>query len=187
MKYTLLALCAAVCLNVSACSQENADKDADAAQSLVKPPSSASSGYYWKKQNGVQNLFSADKILVGYLSGEMTEGIAVTDEQIVSLDSATFKITRRYRADKDIAAVRICFDFVHASKSLYWMIPAVSYNGNHFGRGKEPKGADENGQWRTFSFRRTPIPGITYSESSRFAVAVWSDNPQTERQHFSAL
>jgi hypothetical protein len=152
---------------------------------LVISECQAKSGYYWQKQNGAQSLFSVEKNLVGRLSGEMTENIAIVKEKIVSLDSTTFKITRKYRAGKDIAAARICFDFVHASKSPYWMIPAVSYNGNNFGRGKEPKGASENEQWRTFSFRRTPIPGVTYSEGDRFAVAVWSDNPQTERQHFS--
>ncbi|MDR1222641.1 MAG: hypothetical protein LBL07_07175 [Tannerella sp.] len=133
-------------------------------------------------QNGV--LYFENKV-VGKLSGEMSDGITVVSETLSPLGDNTFKIVRTYRAEKDMNDARICFDYVHSGKANFWMIPSVSYNGNQWGRGKEPKRAEENGVFRTFSFRRTPIPGCTYSESDRFAVAVWSDNPKLESQHFS--
>lgn len=141
--------------------------------------------FHWKKQNGSLCLFAENNALVGHLSGEVSKGVNVASEKIVALDSTTFQITRKYKMKHDMDSARICFDFVHASPSPYWVIPAVSFNGNHFGRGREPKDAAENGVWRTFSFRRTPIPGITYSEGKHFAVAVWSDNPQRERDDFA--
>ncbi|MDR2704888.1 MAG: hypothetical protein LBC02_03830, partial [Planctomycetaceae bacterium] len=133
-------------------------------------------------QNGV--LYFENSV-VGKLSGEMTGGIAVVSEKISPLGDNTFKVVRIYKAEKDVDNARICFDYVQNEKANWWMIPAVSYNGNQWGSGKEPKGAEENGVFRSFSFRRTPIPGCTYSESDQFAVAVWSDNPKLEPQHFS--
>jgi hypothetical protein len=134
----------------------------------------------WK--NGA--LYFENKV-IGKLSGETTDGIAVASEKVVPLGDNTFKLVRTYKAKKDTDSARICFDYVHSEKAAWWMIPAVSYNGNQWGSGKEPKGAEENGVFRSYSFRRTPIPGCTYSESDRFAVAVWSDNPTLEPQHFS--
>jgi hypothetical protein len=141
--------------------------------------------FRWQKQNGVQCLMTENNTPAGRLSGETSEGVNVVSEKIVVLDSTTFQITRIYKAVKEVDSARIRFDFVHASPSVWWMIPAVSCNGNRFGRGKEPKDAAENGVWRSFSFRRTPIPGITYSEGKQFAVAVWSDNPQQESDNFA--
>ncbi|MDR1268129.1 MAG: hypothetical protein LBK82_01260, partial [Planctomycetaceae bacterium] len=133
-------------------------------------------------QNGTLHL--GDNV-VGKLAGEMSGGIAVVLETCSSLGDNTFKIVRNYKAEKDVDNARICLDYVHDEKANWWMIPAVSYNGNQWGSGKEPKGAEENDVFRSFSFRRTPIPGCTYSEGDKFAVAVWSDNPKLESQHFS--
>lgn len=122
--------------------------------------------------------------VIGKLSIADIAGVTRTDK-IEQIDSSTFKITSRYEATENIESVRLCLDFVHASPSDYWMIPSVSYNGNNWGKGKEPKGAQENGQWRIYSYRRTPIPGATYSEGQQFAIAMWSDTPQNEAADFS--
>jgi hypothetical protein len=129
-------------------------------------------------------LLSADKTVVGQLLDNRPEGIKVAGE-ITRLDSSTFRIVRRFTAVRDIDSASLSLDFRHHSRSRFWMIPSVSYNGNQWGRGKEPKGAAENGQWRTFLYRRTPIPGATYSEGDRFAVATWSDTPTGEYHDFS--
>jgi hypothetical protein len=129
-------------------------------------------------------LLSADKTTVGQLLDNKPEGMKVAGET-VRLDSSTFKIVRRYTALREIDSVSLSLDFQHHSRSHFWMIPAVSYNGNRWGRGKEPKEAAENGRWRTFSYRRTPVPGATYSEGERFAVATWSDTPDGEYHDFS--
>ncbi|MDL2208566.1 pectate lyase [Parabacteroides sp. OttesenSCG-928-O15] len=122
--------------------------------------------------------------LVGHFLVPEIEGVERVDN-IEQLDSATFKITTQFRATQPIDSLRLCLDFVHASKSDYWMIPSVSYNGNHWGKGKEPKGAREAGGWRTFSYRATAIPGATYSEGSHFAIAMWSTVPQNDKEEYA--
>ena len=139
--------------------------------------------YHWEDKDGKMTLLSG-KTIVGEFKQSAPEGMEQTS-RVERLDSSTFKITTRFTAQKDIKKARICLDFVHQSVSDYWMIPSVSYNGNNWGRGKEPKGAKQDGQWRTISYRRTPIPGATYSEGKQFAVAMWSSVPQGEKEDFS--
>jgi hypothetical protein len=140
--------------------------------------------FYWQTEKDGMYLLSAEKTIVGQLLDDKPEGMDISDE-ITRLDSSTFRICRRYTAVREIDSVSLSLDFRHHSRSNFWMIPAVSYNGNQWGRGKEPKGAAENGQWRTFSYQRTPIPGATYSEGDRFAVATWSNTPNGEYYGFS--
>ncbi|MBQ8098428.1 MAG: hypothetical protein IJ244_02790 [Bacteroidaceae bacterium] len=101
------------------------------------------------------------------------------------LDSATFQITYHFKAKQYIDSTRIEVRLTHPQKSSFWMIPSVSYNGNHWGKGLEPKGASENGEWRTYSYRRTPIPGAMYSEGEQYAIASWSTTPQTDHEDFA--
>ena len=106
-------------------------------------------------------------------------------EAIEKLDGSTYKLTCTFEALEDKDDVRLEARFVHGSKADFWMIPSVSYNGNAWGKGGEPKGAKEDGEWRTVSYRRTPIPGAMYSEGTQYAVATWSDVPASAREDFS--
>lgn len=56
----------------------------------------------------------------------------------------------------------------------HYVIPGISYNGNHWGRGLEPKGLDTDGEPWVFDDRRTTIPACTVSENETtyFAVMV---------------
>ena len=155
-----------------------------ATASLSMIACSPKEAFYWQTKKGGMYLLSADKTVVGQLLDNEPEGMKVAGE-IMRLDSSTFRIVRRYTAVREIDSANVSIDFRHHSRSRFWIIPSVSYNGNQWGRGKEPKGAAENGQWRTFSCRRTSIPGATYSEGDRFAVATWSDTPTGEYQDFS--
>lgn len=58
------------------------------------------------------------------------------------------------------------FPFIH------YLIPGVSYNGNGWGNGKEPKGLAMEGQPWVFDYRRTTIPGCTVSEDGERYVAL---------------
>ena len=60
----------------------------------------------------------------------------------------------------------------------FTLIPGVSYNGNHWGTGSEPKGLSCDGQPWVFSYKRTGIPSATFSESSQLAVGVWVDDKE---------
>ena len=122
--------------------------------------------------------------LVGTLEIPEVQGIS-HKERIERLDSATFKVQVTFKALADLDSVRLEVGFVQDSGCGWWMIPAVSYNGNAWGRGNEPKGAKADGQWRSVSFRRTPIPGAMYSEGKRYAVATWAEAPRSLKESFS--
>ena len=139
--------------------------------------------FRWEKRTDGMTLLENGEIL-GTLEIPAVQGVS-HKEKIEALDSNTFKATVTFKADKDLDSVRLEAGFVHASGSSFWMIPSVSYNGNDWGRGKEPKGAKADGQWRTVSFRRTPIPGAMYSEGKSYAVATWAEAPKNLKQSFS--
>lgn len=139
--------------------------------------------FHWEKQPDGMGLMEGGT-LVGLYQVVPVEGVSYKQE-IERLDDCTYKIINTFQADEDKASVCLEARFVNLSKTGFWMIPSVSYNGNEWGRGGEPKGARENGEWRTVSYRRTPIPGAMYSEGERYAVATWSDVPASAREDFS--
>lgn len=121
---------------------------------------------------------------VGTLMPVAEDAIAYIDN-IEYIDDNTLKVTRLFTAQADMDSVRLTLDFRHDGRSLSAMIPSVSYYGNEWGRGYEPKGFMTDGVWHTYSYRRTPIPGATYSESDNFSVAMWSVVPDCEEDAFS--
>ncbi len=137
-------------------------------------------GYWWSGNV----LMAQANDTVGCLQATVTDGIQA-ESQISRVDGNTFKVVWRFKAEHDVDSARIVMDFTHRSEADYWMIPAVSYDGNEWGRGLEPKGAQQEGAWRTYSYRRTPIPGALYSEGKSFAVATWSEVPAVCDDDFS--
>lgn len=129
-------------------------------------------------------VVTCDGEYVGRLEAECAQGI-VYDFAVTREDESCLKIEWRFTAEEEMYSAWVKPAFVHGSPVSWWMIPAVSYNGNHWGRGLEPKGAEENGLFRTWSYLRTPVPGAVYSEGENFAVASWSDAPQSVDEAFS--
>ena len=101
------------------------------------------------------------------------------------LDDGIIEFERTFTALENIDSARVELQFVRVSASSYAMIPAVCYNGNEWGRGNEPKGFETGGITHTYSYRRTSIPGATYSEGDGIAVAMWSEAPTGEGDGFS--
>lgn len=91
-----------------------------------------------------------------------------------------------FEAEHNIPDAHIIIDVTSLVKSSWWLLPAVSYNGNNWGKGSEPKGArdGENGWW-TYSYRRSPIPGSIYSENAEYAIATWCGVPKCAKEDFS--
>ena len=55
----------------------------------------------------------------------------------------------------------------------YFQVPSVNYNGNGWGSGAQYSGyADQDTPW-TYAWHRVAIPACTYSESDRYAVALF--------------
>ena len=57
-----------------------------------------------------------------------------------------------------------------------YLIPGVSYNGNGWGRGKEPKGLSLDGEPWIFDYRRTALPSCTVSENGEEYLALMASD-----------
>lgn len=140
---------------------------------------------------GCSNRLYMKKDGIYYKNCNIAELVPYSGEGIISLDKVEhvnknlLKVTRQFVAVEDVEDAHLTLDVRHKAKCDRVIIPAITYNGNHWGRGREPKGFQTDGEWHTYSYRRTPIPGATYSESESYAVAVWSDVPQSEQEAFS--
>lgn len=121
---------------------------------------------------------------VGRFDSSTVGSFAVSDRSKV-LEDGTVEFCRTFTAREDIDSARVELKFIHESPASYAMIPAVCYDGNGWGRGKEPKGFATDGRMHSYSYRRTPVPGATYSEGNEFAVAMWSDAPADPEKGFS--
>ena len=68
--------------------------------------------------------------------------------------------------------IRVQTEFV----CTHYVIPAVLYNGNAWGRGNEPKGLAHNGEAWVFDHRRASIPACTISENAQQFLALFASN-----------
>lgn len=75
--------------------------------------------------------------------------------------------------------VRECFkaliECVTDFKPSYYLIPAVSYNGNPWGNGNEPKGLLKEGVPWVFSYSRTTLPAASFSQNEEVCFGLMSD------------
>ncbi len=136
---------------------------------------SDTSTFRWQKKQGKQVLMVGQD-QIGYLEPLVLKGVKSTDE-IDQVSDGVFRIKRsvRNRSGQTLDSLRLTIDYIHPVKASWLMIPAVTYNGNEWGRGLEPKGFNKDGTWWSFSFSRTSVPGATYSEGDRWAVALWGE------------
>ena len=68
--------------------------------------------------------------------------------------------------------IRVRSDF----RWTHYLIPGVYYNGNNWGRGKEPKGLMIEGKPWVFDYRRTTIPACTISECETEYLALFASD-----------
>ncbi len=128
---------------------------------------SGSEQYHW---NGNHLLFQNET--VGKLYYVLPEGLKV-ERSIKKINNNLFVVTNFIKAGKKLDSVSFSFNFIHNATPLFLMIPSVSYNGNQWGKGLEPKGFVQGGVVRSFEYRRSSIPGSTYSETPNHTIAIW--------------
>ncbi len=83
---------------------------------------------------------------------------------------------------------KLIFELVTCYAPTHWVIPCVSYNGNEWGEGKEPKGMlAENGEPWIHPYDRTPIPSCSVTETEAVAVALFAsgDSPESMKSSVS--
>ena len=143
--------------------------------------------YKWVKESGVQVLYSGNE-RIGFLRSADEDHLKVTD-RIRRVGDGLYQVVRTVQntSADELKDLRLTLEFVHASKPSWVMIPSVSYNGNEWGRGLEPKGYRKDETWWSFSYTRTPIPGVTYSEGDKWAIAWWGELDEHNRSFSCSL
>jgi antitoxin (DNA-binding transcriptional repressor) of toxin-antitoxin stability system len=98
------------------------------------------------------------------------------EDAVREIRPGLFEWTRtfRYAGPDYVRPARLTMEIEALYASRYGLIPAVSYDGNAWGSGLEPKGFVKDGQPWTFAYHRTSIPGATYSESEAWSVGLFS-------------
>ncbi|TDF99689.1 hypothetical protein [Paenibacillus piri] len=97
-------------------------------------------------------------------------------DRIIETEPGVFRWERTfvYTGSANKVVSGLTMELAMPYKPEYWMIPGVSYNGNGWGCGKEPKGAAHNGQYWSFASHRTTIAGATYSEGPADSAALFA-------------
>lgn len=126
--------------------------------------------------------------VIGQIIQTPLDGV-IYEDQVETSHDEVFIWKRTFALIKDHkASCRLTMDFAAHYNSQYYMIPAVSYNGNPWGAGREPRGFSEDGITRTFAWHRTAVAGGTYSEGRSWSVAMFGESesaPETSQQRFS--
>ena len=135
---------------------------------------SGSNEYHWKDDHLLYQ-----KETVGRLCDVLPQGLNLK-RSIKKINNNLFVVTNFLKAGKKLDSVSFSFNFVHAGTPRYLMIPSVSYNGNQWGKGLEPKGFTQDGVVRSFEYRRSSIPGSTYSEAENHTIAVWGQEQKQQ-------
>ena len=134
----------------------------------------ASTGFCWKHESNIKLLYYGEEF-IGELLTNTAEGIHCAKFQIDEVEHGIFKISKEFVVKNNRQPAYLILDFVTNYNSIWSMIPAVSYNGNNWGKGGEPKGFAKDGTPWSFSYSRMSVPGATYSEGKKWSAAFFGD------------
>ncbi|HHX01973.1 MAG TPA: hypothetical protein GX739_04795 [Firmicutes bacterium] len=126
-----------------------------------------------------QQLYAGDQ-LIGELCLDMPAGVTLQDSAVEQVQPGVFKISKTFSSNEQIESFRLVVDFKAHYRTSWAMIPAVSYNGNHWGKGGEPKGFIKDGTPWSFSYSRVSVAGATYSEGANWSVGLFGDINSTD-------
>jgi hypothetical protein len=108
------------------------------------------------------------ELLAVYHSAEWT----MTD-QLKMLENGRYEIVRSWSYQGQASKEAIFMLEVSALfQPGFYMIPCVSYNGNCWGSGDEPKELAKDGSPWIFAYDRSGIPSATISENNAYSVAL---------------
>lgn len=110
----------------------------------------------------------------------------VYHDRVIEIATGVFEFTRTIFIDKeteDYQKLRIGLEI--CDKVDFYMIPGVTYNGNYWGEGKEPKGLSHDGRPWKFAYHRSGIPGGMYVQNKKCAIGMWG-SPESDL-HFSCF
>ena len=127
------------------------------------------------RKDATSSTISADGRPLATLVPFAEKDFAAADA-VREVSPGVFEWTRTFRYDGPdyVRPARLTMELEALYASRYSLIPAVTYDGNAWGKGLEPKGFVKDGRPWTFAFHRSSIPGASYSESEAWSVALFS-------------
>ena len=136
--------------------------------------------FTWRDENSSLRVY-CDAQAVGAVQPYRSDNCQAEDT-LREIGDGVFELVRRFRFLNavNVETIRLSVDFVAEYRSHYAMIPAVSYNGNPWEPGKDPKGLEVNGDPWSFAYHRTAVAGGTYSEGPTWAVALFGKSEHQE-------
>lgn len=94
---------------------------------------------------------------------------------VKQVNDCCFKIKQSVQnTSESTESIQLSFSVAPLFHVDKYLIPCVSFGGNVFGSGKEPKGLTCNGESWFFSYDRTSIPACTLTENSEISCALFS-------------
>lgn len=122
--------------------------------------------YFRKKR-----AFEEDEVFIMEFEAEEW----LMEDRVEELGEGFYKVRRTWSNQSKIdKKVNLFFDVVTSFEPTYYLIPGVSYNGNPWGNGNEPKGLTQDGQPWVFSFSRTGLPSATFSENNEYTLGLFT-------------
>ena len=79
----------------------------------------------------------------------------------------------RRKTDKPVTQMKMTMKANYLP--TYFQIPALNYNGNGWGSGAQYSGYGVDGEPWVYAWHRTAIPACTYTESDKYAVALFGE------------
>ncbi len=111
---------------------------------------------------------------VPFDAAQQAPGVTVTD-MLRPIEEGVLEWQRTFSFGATVPAnLRLTMDWEAPWAASYALIPAVSYDGNRWGKGLEPKGFERDGEPWSFSWHRTAVAGATYSEGTEDAVCLFA-------------
>jgi hypothetical protein len=131
-------------------------------------------------------IYAGDNLIAStvgsqFIIDENNQDLWEVSDDITESENGLYKIERTYvnTSAIDIDAV-FMFEINAMFPTDFFMIPCVSYNGNQWGTGNEPKGLTHNGEPWVFAYDRVSIPSATFSENDDYALAVFVSDCDSE-------
>jgi hypothetical protein len=116
------------------------------------------------------------ELCVGYTG----EGWSMEDT-VNELEDGYYVIHRIWRNMTGLQqTVRLTLAVEALYEASFYMIPCVSYNGNQWGTGREPKGLCRDGQPWEFAYNRQGLPSATFSENKETSVGLFASDTRPE-------
>ena len=98
-----------------------------------------------------------------------------TSTHYSKVDDNTSLMEYTFTAKEDVTNPQILVAFSHVEKPLWWMMPATKYNSMDRNVSVQKRGDKPSQQYGVYSWQRTSIQGLAYTEGKKYAVATWSD------------